>query len=105
MFITKNILEKIRKVYPKQKLLLLWDSPGWHKGKEVTNFIKQDGNILVVHFPKYSPEENPWEHVWKNGRSKVTHNFTINDIDKTTNDFVDYLNATKFHYSLLGIKY
>lgn len=103
MFITTDILKKIRKIYKNKNILLLWDGPGWHKGKEVINFIKQDGNIKVIHFPKYSPEENPQEHVWKKGRETVTHNFTINDIDKTTDDFVNYLNTNKFNYSLLGL--
>jgi len=102
MYITAKILKKIRKIYPAQKILLLWDGPGWHKGKEVMNYINQDGRIEVLHFPKYSPEENPEEHVWKKGRANVTHNVTIDDIDKTADDFVKYLNTTKFDYSLLG---
>lgn len=65
MFITADILKNVRKIYPKQKLLLFWDGPGWHRGKEVAKFIEQDKNIQTVLFPKYSPEENPQEHVWK----------------------------------------
>lgn len=104
MFITAEILKNIRKIYPKQKLLLFWDGPGWHRGKEVVKFIEQDKNTRTVLFPKYSPEENPQEHVWKQGRSKVTHNFTINDIDETTDNFVNYLNTNRFSYSLFGFK-
>ncbi len=103
MFITAKILKNIRKIYPDQKLLLLWDGPGWHKGKEVIKFIERDERIDLLHFPKYSPEENPQEHVWKKGRSAVTHNVTIDDIDETTNKFVKYLNTTTFNYSLLGL--
>jgi len=102
MYITAKILKNIRKIYPTSKLLLFWDGPGWHKGSVVQNFIKQDTKIEIVHFPKYSPEENPQEHVWKNGRSAVTHNFTINNINQTTKDFVKYLNTNRFNYSLLG---
>lgn len=104
MYITAEILKNIRQIYPDQKLLLLWDGPGWHRGKEVINFIKQDKRLAAIHFPKYSPEENPQEHVWKKGRSVVTHNFTINDIDETADEFVKYLNTNKFSYSLLGLK-
>jgi len=104
MYITAKILKNIRKIYPAQKLLLLWDGPGWHKGKEVMKYIEQDKRIEIIHFPKYSPEENPQEHVWKKGRVNVTHNVTINDIDETANKFVKYLNTNKFNYSLLGFK-
>ncbi len=102
MYITRGILAKIRKIYPTQKLLLFWDGAGWHRGSVVQKFIKEDRNIETIYFPKYSPEENPEEYVWKNGRANVTHNKYIENIDKTTNKFINYLRNTKFNYSLLG---
>lgn len=102
MYTTRNILKKIRKIYPAQKILLFWDGAGWHRGSVTQNFIKEDGNIETIYFPRYSPEENPEEHVWKNGRSKVTHNKFIDNIDNTTDKFISYLRKTKFNYSLLG---
>lgn len=100
MFITVKVLGKIRKLYPDKKLLLLWDGAGWHRGSRVQEFIRADQKIEVVHFPKYSPEENPQEHVWKAGRSQVTHNQFISQIDKTADRFVAYLNSTPFPYAL-----
>jgi transposase len=104
MFITTEILKKVRKIYPDQELLLFWDGAGWHRGSEVQEFIQGDGNVETVYFPRYAPEENPQEYVWKNGRSKTTHNEFIKDIDISTNKFIDYLNNTNFNYSLLGFK-
>lgn len=102
MYITKEQLEKIRLIYPSKKILLLWDGPGSHRGHEVTDFIKADGNIEVIFFPPYTPELNPQEDVWNKGREQVTHNQFIPDVEKTASDFVDYLNREKFPYSLLG---
>lgn len=102
MHITREMLIKIRKIYPNKKILLLWDGPGWHKGSAVTNFIKQDGDIKIIYFPSYSPEENPQEHIWNSGREYVTHNNFIPNVEKTADDFVEYLNRTKFPYKLLG---
>jgi len=102
MHITGNILKKIRKIYSTQKLLLFWDGAGWHRGSKVQEFIKEDKNIETIYFPRYSPEENPEEHVWRSGRSKITHNKYIENIDKTTDKFISYLKKTKFNYSLLG---
>ena len=103
MYITVEVLKKLRKIYPLEKLLIFWDGAGWHRGSKVQEFMKKDGKIEIIYFPKYSPEENPQEHVWKNGRANITHNKFIEDIEKTTDEFVSYLNKTKFTYSLVGI--
>lgn len=100
---TKDILERVRKLYPQQKIVLFWDNAGWHKGSVVQAYLKGDGNIEVMPFPRYAPEENPQEHVWKQGRSQVTHNRFIEDIDAATDALATYFNETRFPYSLLGL--
>ncbi len=101
MIITAEILKKVRQIYPTQKLFILWDGAGWHRGSVTQNFIKEDKNIETLYFPGYAPELNPQEHVWKNGRSHVSHNQFIASIDTATDGFVEYLNSNKFGYSLL----
>lgn len=101
MYITREQLIKIRKIYPTEHILLLWDGPGSHKGKEVTQFLTKDGNIEVIYFPPYSPEKNPQEHVWREGRKEISHNHFIENIDTATDTFVNFLNTTKFPYKLL----
>jgi transposase len=103
MYVTADVLKQIRKIYPKQKIVLLWDNAGWHKGSVVQQYIKEDDNMKTIHFPKYAPEENPQEHVWKRGRSETTHNRFIDDIDAATDDLITFLNSTNFSYSLLGM--
>lgn len=103
MYQTKDILEEIRKIYPKQKIVLFWDNAGWHRGSVVQDWIRNDGNIEIIHFPRYAPEENPQEHVWKSGREKVTHNEYIENIDVATDTLVEYFKRTRFGYSLLGV--
>lgn len=100
MYITAAVLGQLRQIYPTEKILLLWDGPGSHRGQEVTKFLNNDGHIEVLYFPRYSPEQNPQEHVWREGRKQVTHNQYIENIDTTTDSFVNYLNTAKFHYSL-----
>ena len=102
MYITADILKKIRSIYPTQKLFLIWDGAGWHRGSVTQEFIQKDQNIEVLRFPGYAPELNPQEHVWKSGRSHVSHNRFIENIDTATDEFVVFLNANKFQYSLLG---
>lgn len=102
MYITAEILPKLREHYPSKKILLLWDQAGWHKGIEAQKVIKLDGNIETIYFPTAAPDENPQEHVWKNGRSRCTHNEFIRNINTATDEFIHYLNTTKFPYSLVG---
>lgn len=100
MYETVKVLKKLRNHYRGKKLLVVWDSARWHVGSKVAQWIEQDGMVEVVPFPAYSPEENPQEHVWKAGRSAVTHNRFLADIDTATNDFVRYLRKTTFPYQL-----
>lgn len=102
MYVTRDILEEIRKLYPTQKIVLFWDNTGWHKGSVAQEYLRKDGNIVQIPFPTYAPEENPQEHVWKQGRSHVTHGQYIEDIDIATDALVKHFNETTFPYSLLG---
>jgi transposase len=104
MYITAEVLEKLRKVYPTEKILLIWDQAPSHKGSVAQKFIQDDKNIQTLHFPRAAPEENPQEHVWKDGRSKISHNRYIQNIDAVTDEFIEYLNKTEFHYSFLDWK-
>lgn len=100
MYETVAVLKELRKKLPRKKIFLCWDNAGWHKGSEVMKFVAADGNIEIIWFPTYSPEENPQEHVWKAGRAHVTHNKLITDIESTADKFVDYLNTTHFKYEM-----
>lgn len=99
---TCNILRELMKLYPNQKIVIIWDNAPWHRSKTVRDFLeKHSGTFHLFAFPPYYPDENPQEHVWKAGRAKVTHNVFIDKIDKTTDQFVEYLNQTKFEYKFL----
>ncbi len=104
MYISVEVLTQLRSRYPKRKLLLLWDNAGWHRGSAVQEFLDQDKNINVVHFPPYAPDENPQEKVWKAARKHVSHNRFIDNIKQVSNEFAEFLNNTFFEYSLLGFK-
>ena len=100
-FTTCKFLSKLSKIYNDKKIVIIWDNASWHKSKMIKNFLdKHPDKFQLFAFPPYSPEKNPQEHVWRAGRSAITHNKFIEDIDKSTNDFVDYLNSTVFDYKL-----
>ena len=99
---TCSVLKKIMKKYKKDKVLLCWDNAPWHKSKKVQSLINSYGERLkIIGFPKYAPEQNPQEHVWKAAREKITHNRFISNIDKITNKVVEFLNDSIFEYKSL----
>ncbi len=104
MHITSEVLTKVRTIYATQKLVILWDNAGWHRGSKVTEWIEQDGNTETVYFPPYTPDLNPQEHVWKAGRAAVTHNRHITDLTETAEQFRTYLTTRTFAYELLGFR-
>lgn len=100
---TCKVLNKIGKLYPGQKIVIIWDNASWHKSKGIRKFLSETKHYFhLINFPPYAPDENPQEHVWKAGRERVSHNKFIGDIDKVTNEFVDYLNKTTFDYKFLN---
>ena len=104
MGITAEVLTKLRQVYPTEKLLIIWDNCGWHRGSKVTEWIEGDGNTETMHFLPYTPELNPQEHVWKAGRKAVTHNKFLGDkLDEAAGRFQDYITGRTFSYDLLGL--
>jgi transposase len=69
-----RFLRKIRKRYPREKVVLILDNAVWHKAKKVSRFLADDGNIRLMFLPPYSPNLNPVEKIWKLLRYRVTHN-------------------------------
>jgi transposase len=104
MYITAEILTQVRKLYPNQKLVIVWDNAGWHRGSQVTDWIAADCNTETIHFPPYTPDLNPQEHVWKAGRAAVTHNQHITDLTEIAEQFRQYLTTRTFAYELLGFR-
>lgn len=104
MYITVEVLEKLRKTYPTQKLLIVWDNCGWHRGSEVMKWIKRDKRTKLLFLPSYAPELNPQEHVWKAGRTAVTHNKHITDIEQAADDFASHITGRRFDYELCGLR-
>lgn len=57
----------------KSTLHLIWDNAGYHKSKEIQDFVA-DTNIKLHFSPPYSPNLNPIERLWKIMHEQVTYN-------------------------------
>lgn len=104
MYITVEVLQKLRETYPTQQLLIIWDNCGWHRGSEVMKWVRHDKRTRLLFFPSYAPELNPQEHVWKAGRKATTHNRHITDIMQAAEEFAGHINNRFFNYELCGLR-
>lgn len=97
-----EFLHQIGNLYKNNRIVLIWDNASWHKSQEVKTFLANTKHdFYLMNFPPYAPELNPQEHVWKDGRSNISHNTFIEDIDKATDKFVHHLNNKTFDYKFL----
>lgn len=102
---TVKILKKILSLYPDKKIVIVWDNAAWHKNKNIKNFLLTlpENRLFLISFPPYAPDLNPQEHVWKAGRSAITHNQFIKSIDKASDEFINFLNNSIFKYNFFNL--
>lgn len=97
---TIKFLKKLLKIYPNKKIFLIWDGAGWHKSKEIREFLskinKGKTRLELFNFPPYCPEFNPQEHIWKALRQNVTHNRLEKDFAVLIKDCLKFLNKNNF---------
>ena len=55
-----ELLKGISLAHPQEQILMVLDSAGWHRSKE----LELPQNIRLELLPPYSPELNPTEHLW-----------------------------------------
>ena len=69
-------LNKLKRQYPRQRICLIWDNAGFHRGKKLKQELKTGGSLTKFHLmalPAYAPDTNPQEHVWKYAKDRIAH--------------------------------
>ncbi len=69
-------LKKLMDRFPDRPIFLIEDSAPYHCSKLVQTFketMRSVGRLFVYHLPKYSPDYNPIEKLWKNTKKDATH--------------------------------
>jgi transposase len=66
----KTILRRYRR-----NLIDLWvDQARWHKGSKVDRFLFKNIRLMIHYIPKYHPQLNPQEILWRTMRYEETTN-------------------------------
>lgn len=73
-----KVLKKLRQRYSGQKICLVWDNAGFHKGKEIRGALRGSlSNYFLLNFPPYAPDTNPQEHIWRWSKDQIAnHQFS-----------------------------
>jgi len=76
----RSFLKRIRKANPKGRIILILDNFSSHKSRMVRDCAEKL-NIILVYLPKYSPDLNPIEYIWKDVKREISKTF-IKNLDK-----------------------
>jgi transposase len=66
-------LEQVLAAGPRGELVLGLDQAPPHTSEEVEEWLAAQRRLRVLHFPAYTPEENPQEGTWKTLKEAVSH--------------------------------
>lgn len=90
-------LELILEEHPHGQILLWLDQAPHHTSEEVQEWLAAHPRLTVIHFPAYTPEENPTEPTWKALKEEVSHHHwheTLADLSKAIDS---YYHTVKTH--------
>lgn len=73
---TIKFLDHLLNQYPQQRIRLIWDQASYHTSKKVQRWLHRHPRITAYFLPKYAPELNPVEHIWRVVKQRVAANVT-----------------------------
>ena len=73
---TLTFLEDVLAHYPEQRIILIWDQATYHTSKKVQTWLRRHPRFTALLLPKYAPDLNPVEHVWRVVKQRVAANVT-----------------------------
>ncbi len=56
------------------EILLVWDNASYHTSKAVERFVAEHDRLRVLPLPKWSPEDNPIEDLWRALKNTIAAN-------------------------------
>ncbi len=93
----------------KQPLIIIQDGASYHTSKAMQTFFDQQADCLTVkQLPKYSPDFNPIEYLWRNVKKEATHLRyfpTFADLTQKVDDKLRYFAHTPHRITNLMGKY
>jgi transposase len=83
--------------FPKGQIVLWLDQAPHHTSDEVQEWLEVNPRLRIIDLPKYTPEENPKEHTWKDLKEEVSHHHWHDNIEALQKSIIDYYQQAKQH--------
>ena len=103
---TDNVLKALTELtlkYPDKTIVVVWDNAGWHKSSTLlaqTGEGKPLERVQFINLPPYSPDKNPIEKVWNEGKNSISNRQRA-FFEDTCEAFESFVTSKKFKYRLL----
>jgi len=98
---TIKFFERLRKIY--KKIIFVLDRARWHTAKCVMNYIEKFGDdILLIFFPKTSPDAKPVEECWRQTRNNVTANKAFSSREQLKCELRKMWNKQRFKHESIS---
>lgn len=99
---TIRVLKKVMRQNKGKKVCVIWDNAKWHNGKVLRAELakqKQLKDLYLIHFPPYTPDHNPIEHVWEDAKGAIS-NRGGSKFETIKQEFLDHIAGRKFKYKI-----
>jgi transposase len=90
-------LELLLEDHPHGQILLWLDQAPHHTSDEVEEWLAAHPRLTVIHFPAYTPEENPKEPTWKALKDEVSHHHWHETLADLSQAIDTYYQTVKQH--------
>ena len=105
---TLEFLKKVIKIYPTQRILMIWDGAPYHRSGKIKTFLEEineelteeNWKLTLMKFAPNAPEQNPVEDIWLKGKDFIRKNFKeLTTFSKTKHSFFNAINGMNFNFS------
>ena len=104
---TIKFLDKLRKVCPAERILMIWDGAAYHRSEDIKEYLKklngelpeENRKLNLMRFASNAPEQNPAEAVWLKAKTHLRRNFAnLRSFADVKQEFQTFLSGKPFRF-------
>lgn len=85
-----------------KKFIFFYDGAPWHRAEQIEEFFEENEDCIIpIRFPKCSPEFNPLEECWRQGKNAITGSIIPPTFDELRNNISKYYRTKRFNLGII----